>query len=50
MRMNGMKTLADVSIVKTVRFNLHYFGIKGMRLPVIVSKNVILKNLRGGEN
>ena len=43
-----MKTMLDVSIIKTLRFNLHYFRIKGFRLPVLVSKNVKLKNLRGG--
>lgn len=48
MRMNGMRTLLDASILKTLRFNLHYFGIKGFCLPVLVSKNVMLKNLRGG--
>lgn len=44
-----MRVLLDVSILKTLRFNLHYFGIKGFRLPVLVSKNVMLKNLRGGK-
>lgn len=24
-----MRTLLDASILKTLRFNLHYFGIKG---------------------
>lgn len=43
-----MSTLLDASILKTLRFNLHYFGIKGFRLPVLVGKNVMLKNLRGG--
>ena len=43
-----MSTLLDASILKTLRFNFHYFGIKGFRLPVLVSKNVMLKNLRGG--
>lgn len=42
-----MSTLLDASILKTLRFNFHYFGIKGFRLPVLVSKNVMLKNLRG---
>lgn len=43
-----LRKLLEISMLKTVYFNLHYFGIKGMRLPVIVSKNVMLKNLRGG--
>lgn len=43
-----MSTLLDVSILKTLRFNLHYSGIKGFCLPVLVSKNITLKNLRGG--
>ena len=42
-----MRTLLDASILKTLRFNFYYFGIKGFRLPVLVSKNVMLKNLRG---
>ena len=37
-----MSTLLDASILKTLRFNLHYFGIKGFRLPVLVGKNVML--------
>ena len=44
-----LKTMLAVSVLKTLRFNLHYFGIKGMRLPVIVSKSVMLKSLRGGK-
>ena len=43
-----LKTMLAVSVLKTLRFNLHYFGIKGFCLPVLVSKNVMLKNLRGG--
>lgn len=45
-----LKTMLAVSVLKTLRFNLHYFGIKGMRLPVIVSKSVMLKSLRGEKN
>ena len=43
-----MGSLLNISILKTLRFNLHYFGLKGILFPVLVSKNVVLKNLRGG--
>lgn len=38
----------EVSILKTIRFNYKYFGIKkGFFLPVLVSKSVVLQNLSG---
>ena len=43
-----MGTLLNISILKTLRFNLHYFGFRGFQFPVLVSKNVVLKNLQGG--
>lgn len=42
-----MSTLFDVSILKTIYFNLHYFGIKGIQLPVLISDNVVLKSMKG---
>ena len=43
-----VKDLGLRSFFKTVRFNLHYFGIKkGSRLPVFVSKNVHFNAMQG---
>ena len=41
------KGIRDISILKTIRFNLWYFGKRGGYFPVIISKNVILKNMQG---
>lgn len=42
------KTLSQISIIKTLRFNLRYFGLKKtMSLPVIISRSVILRSLKG---
>lgn len=43
-----LKALLNISIIKTVKFNLKYFGKRGVHFPVIIAKNVILKNMRGG--
>lgn len=40
--------LQEVSILKTVRFNVRYFGLRGLRLPVFVARNYMLGEL-GGE-
>lgn len=37
-----------ISILKTILFNLHYFGRKGLKFPVLVGKNFIFKKLGGG--
>ena len=42
------KKIFQISIWKTLRFDLHYFGLKGLKLPVLVSRNVRLKTLAGG--
>ena len=34
-----------ISILKTILFNLHYFGRKGLKFPVLVGKNFIFKKL-----
>lgn len=39
--------LLRISILKTILFNLHYFGRKGLKFPVLVGKNFIFKKLRG---
>lgn len=42
------RILSQISITKTLRFNLRYFGFKKtLSLPVIVSRSVILKQLNG---
>lgn len=42
-----LKAFIEISIIKTIRFNLHYFGKKGLLFPVIIAKNVMLKNMQG---
>lgn len=37
----------EISILKTIRFNLNYFGIKGLKLPVLISNNVKMASLDG---
>ena len=38
----------EISIIKTLRFNLHYFGFRGFKLPVLVSRNFVLLRMGGG--
>lgn len=45
--MGRLKKLLETSILKTARFNLHYFGWGGVRFPVLVSRNYVLTNLQG---
>lgn len=45
--MDKLKKILEISIFKTLRFNLHYFGLRGLRLPVLVSRNFILRRLGG---
>lgn len=42
--------LLRISILKTILFNLHYFGRAGLEFPVLVGKNFIFKKLRGGKS
>lgn len=42
-----VKSFFNISIINTIRFNLRYFGKNGLRFPVIIAKNIILKNMRG---
>lgn len=44
--MNYMK-MFQVGLIKTLRFNIHYFGIKGLKLPVLVSRHTRLSGLGG---
>lgn len=39
--------LLRISLLKTLRFNLAYFGLKGLLLPVLVSSNFRLRCLKG---
>ena len=42
------KVIKEISLYKTLRFNFHYFKLKdAIRLPVIVSRHVLINNLRG---
>lgn len=45
--MGRLKKLLETSILKTLRFNINYFGWGGVRLPVLVSRNYTLANLHG---
>lgn len=38
----------EISLIKTLRFNLHYFGFRGFKLPVLVSRNFDLLRMGGG--
>lgn len=50
MRINSVvKLLKEISLYKTIRFNLHYFSFSdAIHLPVLVNKNVEFHDLRGG--
>ena len=44
-----LEKLVHVSVWKTLRFNIHYFGISYAFRPIaILTRNVSLKSLRGG--
>lgn len=36
-----------ISFLKTLRFNLHYFGLTGFYFPVLLARNVELNKLQG---
>lgn len=40
-------SMLKISIVKTLIFNLKYFGIRGLKMPAFVSRNFKLKKLKG---
>ena len=42
-----LNELFATSIIKTLYFNLHYFGIRGLYLPVLVNKKFKLKKMEG---
>ena len=45
---NVIKKLGLRSFIKTIRFNIYYFGIKkGSRLPIFISKNVHFNKMQG---
>lgn len=41
------KKVFQLSLIKTLHFNLHYFGFKGLKLPVLVSRYTRLSRLEG---
>jgi len=43
-----LKILCEISISKTLYFNLRYFGLKqGIKCPVLVARNMILQRMQG---
>lgn len=43
-----LKRLFSISLIKTIRFNIHYFSIReAMKLPAIVYRHVTLHNMGG---
>lgn len=43
-----IKKIKYISIIKTIKFNRYYFGLKGLILcPIIISKNIELHTLKG---
>lgn len=42
-----LKKVLNVSLIKTVLFNFHYFGWEGLRFPVIVYRNYKLLKMSG---
>lgn len=42
-----LSKVLQTSVIKTLRFNLHYFGLGGVRLPVLVARNYVLAELGG---
>ncbi len=44
-----IELFSDISIYKTLRFNLHYFTLSvAIHFPVVVNKSVEFHDLRGG--
>ena len=43
----NINTFFKTNWLKTIYFNLYYFGFKGLRLPVIVAHNIHLKKVKG---
>lgn len=41
------KYLRETSLLKTIRFNLRYFGLRGLKFPVLIARSYRLKELRG---
>lgn len=45
--MNKISIIRKTSIVKTILFNLHYFGWRGIKPKVLISRDVKLKKIGG---
>lgn len=45
--MGNLNRLLETSLVKTLRFNLHYFGWQGLRFPVLIARNYTLVSIGG---
>ena len=46
MRFNNIIS-AILGLPKTIYFNIKYFGISGLKLPIILSNNVKIINIKG---
>lgn len=48
MNVKVLKKIIQISLLKTIIFNMYYLGIKGiLRLPIIVSRNIHIHTLKG---
>lgn len=44
---NIIKKILLMSLYKTLKLNIKYFGLKGLLFPVLIGKNVEIKTLKG---
>lgn len=47
MKWDMIKRGLEISLFKTLRFNLHYFGKKGLKLPILISRHTKFHHLGG---
>lgn len=45
--MNKIKKILELSLIKTLVFNIRYFGLKGLKFPCLVSKSTRFEKLGG---
>ncbi|MGL6008064.1 MAG: acyltransferase [Culicoidibacterales bacterium] len=41
------KKIREISLYKSLKISIKYFGIKGFYLPILVSKNTIIQSMKG---
>lgn len=39
------RLLFSINILKTIFFNLYYFGLKGLKLPILIGWNFHIENM-----